>query len=66
MLNEIRGLGDSLRSLALAVAFHVLRVGAHVSDTPAVPEPSRFVPLGLATPSPPRRRGQPTLPPLLR
>ena len=45
MLNDIRRFGDSLRSLALAVGFYALRVA--VSDTPAVPEPSRLVPLTL-------------------
>jgi hypothetical protein len=36
MLNEIRGLGDSLRSLALTVGFYALRVAVSVSDTPAI------------------------------
>jgi hypothetical protein len=45
VLNDI--LADSLRSLALVVGFYALRVGSSMSDTPAVPEPSRLVPLTL-------------------
>jgi hypothetical protein len=47
VLDEIRSLGDSLRSLALVLGFYALRLGARVSDTPAVPEPSPLVPLKL-------------------
>jgi hypothetical protein len=51
MLNDLRLLGDSLRSLALAVGFYALRAGAEVSDTPGTPQPSRLVSLTLqATP----------------